>query len=312
MWRDTQKRVMPQPLHTRFAPTPSGYLHVGNAFSFVLTWLYARKSGGTIRLRIDDIDGVRARPEFVADIFESLNWLGLDYDTGPQSVDDFYQNHSQHLRLERYNHFLKELEEKHLLFACNCSRKQVIENAVDGQYNGHCLQFNLPFDTPEAALRIITPQGQSTITFTDVWNDFGPVDLYQHLRHFVVRGKNGVVAYQLASLVDDVDFGINFIVRGQDLLHSTAAQCFIAQNIPALSGFSQTQFLHHPLFKNTEGEKLSKSLGATALRERRLNGETPEKFYLELSVILGLPECISANEMLEVFDGDSAPSLRMP
>jgi len=303
---------MPTPIHTRFAPTPSGYLHVGNAFSFVLTWLLARKSGGTIHLRIDDIDGVRARPEFVADIFDSLNWLGLDYDTGPVSVDDFYQNHSQHLRLDRYNQYLKELEEKQLLFACTCSRKQVIENAVDGQYNEHCLPLNLPFDAPEAAMRIITPQGQSTITFTDVWNDFGPIDLYQHLRHFVVRGKNGVAAYQLASLVDDVDFGINFIVRGQDLLHSTAAQCFIAQHIPALSGFIKTQFLHHPLFKNAEGEKLSKSLGATALRERRLTGETSEKFYLELSVIMGLPQCTSVKEMLEVFYGGSAPSLRMP
>lgn len=302
---------MPQLLHTRFAPTPSGYLHVGNAFSFVLTWLYARKSGGTIRLRIDDIDGVRARPEFVADIFESLNWLGLDYDSGPVSVDDFYQNHSQHLRLERYNRYLKELEDKQLVFACTCSRKQVIDNAVDGQYNEHCLPLNLPFDTPESALRIITPEHQSTITFTDVWKDYGSIDLYQHLRHFVVRGKNGVAAYQLASLVDDVDFGINFIVRGQDLLYSTAAQCFLAKQLQGLGGFTSVQFLHHGLLKDDKGEKLSKSAGATALLARRKNAEGAEQLYREFSAYMHLPECTSAREMLQVFDGDKAIMLQL-
>lgn len=289
-------------IRTRFAPTPSGYLHSGNAYSFILTWLYARSSAnGYIHLRIDDIDGDRARTEYVEDIFKSLDWLGLDWDGGPQSVDDFYKNHSQHHRVDSYNKLLNELKEHSLLFACNCSRKQVAEQAINGQYNGHCLPLHLPFDAPETAWRMITPEGSSTVAFNDIENAFAPIDLYQTMRHFVVRGKNGVAAYQIASLVDDITYNINFIVRGADLLNSTAAQCYIASKTEATLTFTQTRFLHHGLLLGADGEKLSKSKGSTALVAMRDAGQTAAPVYQQAATMLGLPKANTAAELLVAF-----------
>jgi glutamyl/glutaminyl-tRNA synthetase len=289
-----------QPLHTRFAPTPSGYLHIGNAFSFVLTWLYARSSGGTIHLRIDDIDGTRARAEYVEDIFKTLNWLGLDWDSGPQNPADFYQYHSQHLRLDLYNSYLNQLRSQGLLFACNCSRKQIHEQSIDGQYSGHCQHLNLPFDAAETAWRIVTPEAANSV-FTDVWNTHPPINVYNTMRHFVVRTKEGRAAYQVASVADDVLYNINFIVRGADLLPSTAAQCFLAQQIPALQGFANTRFLHHPLLLDAAGQKLSKSLGSTALVEQYSTDKSPEDVYLQMAKWLQIEKATNATELLAAF-----------
>lgn len=294
---------MQQPLHTRFAPTPSGYLHVGNAYSFVLTWLMARKSGGTIRLRIDDIDSARARREYVEDVFKSIDWLGLDYDSGPTGVDDFYKNHSQTLRAKHYQTYVDELLQRQQLFSCNCSRKQIADTSIDGQYNGHCLGLNLPFNAPDSAWRIITSEENSCVKFDDMWAEYGNISLYQHMRHFVVRTKTGSAAYQLASVVDDVDYNINFIVRGSDLLYSTAAQVYLAKQLKRLNGFTTVKFLHHGLLTDANGEKLSKSVGAVSLLDRRNNGETSARFYRELSAYMQLPECSTAHEMLRVFKG---------
>jgi glutamyl-tRNA synthetase len=286
---------------TRFAPTPSGWLHVGNALSFIITWLYARSSAnGTIHLRIDDIDGERARDEFIEDILKGIDWLGLDYDTGPTSVDDFFKNHSQHTRLDLYNSYLVQLIEEGRLFACNCSRKRVHE-LPNMLYDGHCIPLHIPFETPETNWRIITPEGGSTVSFTDVWNTRPPVDLYTDMRHFIVRGKNGRAAYQMASLADDVLYNINFIVRGEDLLQSTAAQCYIAGLLPQLHSFAQSKFLLHPLIMGADGEKLSKSKGATALVDMRDAGKDASKVFALAATMLNLPKATTAQELLGLF-----------
>jgi glutamyl/glutaminyl-tRNA synthetase len=286
---------------TRFAPTPSGWLHVGNALSFIITWLYARSSAnGTIHLRIDDIDGERARDEFIEDIFRGIEWLGLDYDTGPTSVDDFFKNHSQHTRLDLYNGYLRQLIDKGLLFACNCSRKRVHE-LPNMLYDGHCIPLHIPFETPETNWRIITPEGGSTVSFTDVWNTHPPVDLYTDIRHFIVRGKNGRAAYQMASVADDVLYNINFIVRGEDLLQSTAAQCYIAGLLPPLQSFTQSKFLLHPLIMGADGEKLSKSKGATALVDMRDAGKDAADVFALAASMLNLPKAATAKELLSMF-----------
>lgn len=288
-------------IKTRFAPTPSGWLHVGNALSFIITWLYARSSAnGTIHLRIDDIDGERARDEFIEDIFRGIEWLGLDYDTGPTSVDDFFKNHSQHTRLDLYNSYLAQLIEEGRLFACNCSRKRVHE-LPNMLYDGHCIPMNILFETPETNWRIITLEGGSTISFTDVWNTKPPVDLYTDMRHFIVRGKNGRAAYQMASVADDVLYNINFIVRGEDLLQSTAAQCYIAGLLPKLQSFTQSKFLLHPLILGADGEKLSKSKGATALVNMRDAGKDAAEVFIQASKMLNLPKATTAKELLEAF-----------
>jgi glutamyl-tRNA synthetase len=288
-------------IHTRFAPTPSGWLHVGNALSFIITWLYARSSdGGTIHLRIDDIDGERARDEFIEDIFTGIEWLGLDYDTGPTSVTDFFQNHSQHTRLDLYNAYLNQLKDVGMLFACNCSRKRVHD--LPGMlYDGHCIPLHIPFEAPDTNWRVKTLKGTSSVSFTDVWNTHEPIDLYAEMRHFIVKGKNGRASYQMASVADDVLYNINFIVRGNDLLQSTAAQCYLAGLVPGLQSFTQNKFLLHPLIMGANGEKLSKSKGATALVDMREAGIDASEVYIQASAMLGLPTATNAKELLQVF-----------
>ncbi len=110
-------------MHTRIAPTPSGYLHAGNGAAFILAWKLAREAGGKILLRIDDLDAERVRPEYVEDIFETLHWLGVEWDEGPRNTDELQSTWSQHLRMARYQELVEQLREGGHLYACSCSRK---------------------------------------------------------------------------------------------------------------------------------------------------------------------------------------------
>ncbi len=291
------------PLKTRFAPTSSGYLHLGNAFSFVLTWLYARMHKGSIHLRIDDIDTQRTRPEYLEDIFESLEWLGLDWDSGAESPDDFLKNHSQILHLDEYAQALGLLKQHAKIYACDCSRKEIKEQAdANGQYDTHCLHRAIGFQTSKTALRLHTPAQESTVRFWDMQkNDNYVLNLKEIMRDFVVWGKNKMPAYQLTSLVDDVRLGVNFVVRGEDLLPSTAAQVYMAGLVPAWQTFGKNVFLHHILLKNDHGNKLSKSEGAVALKHWRNSGKRRENLFLYFSKLLGLQQCTHPVELLEAF-----------
>lgn len=280
-------------IHTRLAPTPSGFLHIGNAFSFVRTWLLARKNGGTIHLRIDDIDAERARPDYVSDIFETIDWLGLDYDSGPTGVDDFYKNHSQQLRIEQYQSALQHLRQQDILFACTCSRAQM----PDGIYKGNCVGKKLDFDAPQTAWRINTATAQP-IVFKDIWQGEMQVNIGNSMPFFVVRTKQLRAAYQVVSVMEDLRLGINCIVRGEDLIPSTAAQLFLAQQLPQWQPFLQTQFAHHSLCLDDNGQKLSKSKGSTALCSWRSEGRKPTELFRLFSKWLQLPECSSAQELL--------------
>jgi glutamyl/glutaminyl-tRNA synthetase len=259
------------PIRTRLAPTPSGRLHPGNAVSFIMTWALARATGGHILLRIDDLDKARRRVTFLDDIFTSLEWLGIDYDEGPSGVKDFLQHWSQHTRLDRYQAALDELRDGGHLFACTCSRRQIQERSPDGSYRGHCRLRGLDFMAPKTAWRIMVPN-QTEISLRDWRWGTRSLNLSGYMGDFVVRQKNGLPAYQVASLVDDVDFGINFIVRGEDLLSSTAAQLFLARQLDR-PVFTRSIFWHHRLWKNERGEKLSKSKGAGSLADWRTSGQ---------------------------------------
>lgn len=275
-----------KPLKTRLAPTPSGFLHLGNGASFVATWALARAFGGQILLRIDDLDAERMRPEYVEDIFRTLDWLGLDWDEGPFSVADFSQNWSQHLRLDVYEKALSDLKKTGNLYACNCSRKDIRLNSINGLYPNTCRQNRL-LDIENTAnyekttaWRIVVNDNK-IVHFnnfekigplsinpileekSDFLNDFY-VNLSQKIGDFIIRQKNGLPSYQLASLIDDGFFNINFIVRGEDLLHSTAAQIFLAEQLNQ-ADFLNTNFWHHPLITDADGSKLSKSEGAASL-----------------------------------------------
>ncbi len=273
-------------IRTRLAPTPSGLLHPGNGLSFIMTWCLARAAGGEVLLRIDDLDKARRRREYLEDIFVTLNWLGLDWDTGPTGVEDFLKNYSQHCRLDLYFDALRQLQAKGLLFACTCSRRQILARSPGGLYPGTCRQRHLPFDGAATAWRVrVAPE--TVVRFREWKQGVRDYDLAEKMGDFVVRQKNGLPAYQVASLVDDLHFGIDFIVRGEDLLPSTAAQVFLAEQLSA-KAFLEATFWHHGLLTDPEGGKLSKSKGAGSLREWRLSGRSPETLYRQAAAWLGL------------------------
>ncbi len=260
---------------TRLAPTPSGYLHIGNAIGMLLTRRIAKESGARILLRIDDLDSDRVRPEYLDDIFESLKWLGVVWDLGPKDVDDHRRNWSQSLRIDRYFQLLERLRALNVLYGCTCTRAQLRGSHI---YPGTCREKNISLDDPTAAWRIAVPEGAQaevnliaggTITI-DVSEVIGDVVLRQR----PIGGKPAMPAYQIASLSDDVESGTTLIVRGADLLPSTAMQLHLAQLLE-LDGFRSVRFLHHPLVLDPGGRKLSKSEGAFSLKAMRERGADP-------------------------------------
>ncbi|OUJ73630.1 glutamate--tRNA ligase family protein [Hymenobacter crusticola] len=279
------------PTRGRFAPTPSGYLHLGNAVNFVLTWLLVRRTGGTLHLRIDDLDRARLRPAYLANIFHTLDWLGLDYDTGPRDPADFEQHYSQRHYLASYQNLLEQLRHQPgLVYACTCSRTDVLALAPDGRYPGTCRHRGLSLDTPGAAWRVHVPD-EAVVSFTDGWQGQVMVALGQALGDFVIRKKDGAPAYQIGSVVDDLRLGTTLIVRGADLLPSTAAQLWLAQHLPATAAFNATriQFLHHALLPGPDGQKLSKSQQQPLERGVLAQAAGPQVVYQAVAQLLGLP-----------------------
>lgn len=269
----------------RLAPTPSGFLHQGNAFNFLLNWLYAKQLGTNILLRIDDLDATRSRVEYVTDIFETLHWLKIDWDLGPKNVIDFQQNWSQSLRLPNYQQQLERLIAKGLIFACDCSRKSLQEAGAAGAYPGICENKNLPLNE-NFAWRVRVPS-DTIIKISDVKEGMLEVNLSAAMGSFVIKTRDGIPAYQLASLCDDVQFGVTHVIRGADLLASTAAQLYLAE-ILELQQFKNIQFYHHPLLTDLEGNKLSKSAGSLSLQHLRANHYTPSDLLQELAIWMGI------------------------
>ena len=241
------------PVISRLAPTPSGYLHLGNAVNFVLTWLLTRqvvpgRAGGVLHLRIDDLDRARLRPAYLDNIFRVIDWLGIDYDHGPSGPDDALRHHSQLLHLPDYNRVLRRLaQQPGLVQASQRTRTGGPEAPVS-------------LETPGAAWRAQVPVG-TEIQFADAWQGETSVPLGALMPDFVVRKKDGVAAYQVASVVDDLRLGTNLIVRGLDLQASSAAQLWLAAQLSETTAFNRTQvhFFHHSLMTDAAGQKLSKS-----------------------------------------------------
>lgn len=279
--------VLKTSLHGRLAPTPSGLLHAGNGVSFIITWLLVRASGGTLLLRIDDLDRQRMRSEYLEDIFRSIEWLGLDYDRGPSGPTDFLQNWSQEQRLPLYEEVLTQLRQQQHIYGCRCSRRQIREKHPDGRYSGTCREQQHALDRAQTAWRIRLPSNARGV-FTDQLLGPQEIDLVATLFDFVVRQKNGRPAYQIASLVDDRHYGINAVVRGLDLLGSTAAQHYLATQL-GWTNFKNAYFFHHRLRKDSDGEKLSKSTGAPAIRSWRASQRAPITLWRQAAEWLDLP-----------------------
>jgi glutamyl-tRNA synthetase len=243
-------------MKTRIAPTPSGYLHVGNLLSFAYTWLLARQQHGSLLLRIDDIDNDRFRPAYLDFIFSCLRQYGISYTEGPQNADDFVARWSQQHRMPRYQQLLQQLAHAGHVFACQCSRRQQ-------QLQGcPCQHLALRLDKAGVQWKLRVPK-DSIVSWNDALLGHQQIPLAKVMGSFVVKRKNGWPSYQLASVADDEDFAITHIVRGHDLLHSTAAQLLLAQLL-GFSRFQQIRFYHHALLTDKNGQKLSKSAGAQA------------------------------------------------
>lgn len=266
-----------------------------------MTYAIARAQGGHILLRIDDLDKARCREEYVEDIFRTLDWLGLDYDEGPAGVADFFENWSQHTRLETYAEELDQLRQGGYLFACTCSRRQIREVSPDGRYPDTCRQLSLDFNGPRTAWRVKSPPEESSVSLHR-WKAAVQEVPLDSLDAFVVRQKNRLPAYQLASLVDDTRYGINFIVRGEDLRASTLAQSYLAQLLNK-EAFLQTAFWHHPLMTDAEGHKLSKTKGAGSLKAWRESGRPAEELFRRAGVQLGIEEaCNSLEDLIKYME----------
>ncbi len=268
-------------IKSRIAPTPSGFLHVGNALNFLLTSAIVQEGGGELRLRIDDLDAPRIRPEYLEDIFETLSWLDIRYQQGPTDAADHVAKFRQELRLPVYHSLLNQLAVSGHLFACNCSRKALLAVSPDGQYSGTCRFKNIPLDTPDVSWRLITPQNKA-IQFGDTLMGDVSINLYQQARDMIVRRRDGLPAYHMASLADDMGYGINTIVRGEDLLLSTAVQLYLAELLE-LDPFLQTTFYHHPLLVDGSGQKISKSAGSASIRAMRRAGVPWDAFLEQFS-----------------------------
>lgn len=265
---------------TRIAPTPSGYLHRGNAFSFAITALIAAKTGARLALRIDDLDRERYRPEYLADIFKQLDWLGIEPDFGPSSPDDFVRNFSQHHKLDAYRRAIQQLVELNLLYACSCSRKE-----FSARQNLHCnCLTSQRHQSVENVLRLNHLPEKHGLTNLD--GSLYELNLAVNPGPIPILQKNQLPSYQIASIVDDLEMGVDLIVRGSDLLPSSGLQQHIAQKLSA-TRYGEVVHFHHRLIYDSNG-KMSKSAGASSLLHFSTSGGTVSDFYIWLCEAIGV------------------------
>jgi len=248
---------------TRFAPAPTGWLHLGHVLNAITVWGMARAYGGSVLLRIEDHDRRRCKPDYEAGIREDLAWLGF-------TPDD--EAPRQSTRGDRYAELLSALESRDLVYACSCSRREIAggagERHLELVYPGTCRTRHLDSDTTAARRVRLVEAAQS---FADVRGGSMTQTPALQCGDLLVRDRDAQWTYQFAVTVDDMDQGIDLVIRGEDLLTSTGRQLQLAQ----LLGRPQpARFLHHGLIRHDDGEKLSKSRGDTGVRELRNAGAT--------------------------------------
>jgi glutamyl-tRNA synthetase len=241
---------------TRLAPTPSGYLHTGNILNFLLVHDWSKQLGAEVLLRIDDLDSDRVQAKYVDYIFEVLEKLRIAWDLGPRNAMDLAA-WSQHGRSHVYEALLQQLIATGRVYACDCSRAQ-LQSRGESMYQGHCRHRNIPLDAANVAWRLHVDNAD--VVFFEKANKRVIKNLFQQMGDPVIRRRDGIAAYHVASLADDLEFAVTHVVRGKDLLDATALQVYMAQLL-GLSAFQEITFWHHPLLVNRDGEKLSKSAG---------------------------------------------------
>ena len=282
----------------RFAPTPSGRMHLGNVFAALLSWLSPKSKGGSWILRMEDLDTLRTREEYAELLRDDLRWLGLSWDL---------ETEAQSLRSAVYDRYFEELREKNLLFPCYCTRSQLhnvnAPHLSDGTYvyAGTCrnlTQEQRSAQKRQPSWRVMVPDREFVLH--DLVQGPYRENLLSDCGDFVVRRADGVYVYQLAVTVDDGESGVTEVVRGWDLLGSAPRQMYLQE----LFGFDHPEYAHIPMLMAPEGRRLSKrdqDLDMGALRSRL----KPEQLIGVLAHAAGLTETaapISAKELATVFD----------
>lgn len=305
----------------RFAPTPSGRMHLGNIFCALLAWLAARSQGGRMVLRIEDLDTLRTRQEYADKLEEEMAWLGLDWEEGGSKGGPhgpYYQSQCSPI----YRQAMEILQQKGLVYPCFCSRAELhaatAPHLADGRYvyPGTCRHLTDAQRAEKAkqkspALRLAVPD--EWVGFEDML--FGPTgeNLARTAGDFVLMRSDGVFAYQLAVVVDDLRMGVNQVVRGCDLLDSTPRQIWLAKQLGAKT---VPQYGHIPLLVDSEGRRLSKRDGDLCLDGLREKFTAPQ-LVGKLGALAGLidrPEPLTAAELAKEFAWKKLPreDIRLP
>lgn len=300
----------------RFAPSPSGRMHLGNVYAALLSWLSVKKKGGSWVLRIEDLDPQRCKLEYALQLEDDLRWLGLDWDEGGTENRGNCGPYLQSQRSEIYEEYLNRLNKTGLTYPCTCTRADIMATQAphesDGRivYKGTCRPANIPSKETEritssspAAIRLYVPDMQ--IDFTDGHYGVQSVNLTTHCGDFILRRKDGAWAYQLAVVVDDALMGVTEVVRGRDLLLSASQQLYLYD----ILSLQAPEFIHFPLLCNEAGQRLSKrdkSLDMGVLRSQH----TTEQIIGEIAYYAGQtdrPEPMNAEELLKIFAWEKVP-----
>lgn len=261
---------------TRFAPSPTGYLHLGHVVNALYVWGIAGALGGKVILRLEDHDQQRCRPEYEAALLEDLEWLGLVPDIG--EIAEFRAGSSPFRQSDCgavYTAFLARLRDQPGIYACDCSRKAILERALQAgngelRYDGHCRSRGLK-EMPGLGIRLQTPRGE--VHFVDILVGSQHQLPTAQVGDVLLQDRNGQWTYQFAVVSDDIYQGVNLIIRGMDILSSSGRQIQIARmlgrkNTPVL--------LHHKLLVDAKGRKLSKRDFAQDIHMQKIAGTDPQ------------------------------------
>ncbi len=294
----------------RIAPSPSGYMHLGNAFSALLAWAFARSAGGSFVLRLEDLDERCQNPVYAKGLLDDLSWLGIDWDGEPVV---------QANRVSAYEEALERITSRAELYPCFCSRADLhaasAPHASDGTplYAGTCYSMDanereIRVAGQRHALRLHVPD--ETIGFVDAIQGPYEQNLARECGDFVLRRSDGVFAYQLVCVVDDIASGVTQVVRGSDLLSSTPRQILLYE----LLGAPVPEFAHHPLVLAAAGRRLSKRNGDStiaSMRERDIAPEAVVGYLAQLAGQVEEAEPMSALELAGIFDASKIPTRDM-
>ena len=295
----------------RFAPSPTGRMHLGNVFCALLSWLSAKSQGGEWVLRIEDLDPQRSKKDYALQLMDDLQWLGLPWDGEPVW---------QSQRGDIYEEYLLNLTNMGLTYPCYCTRADIMAtqapHETDGRvvYKGTCrpsVAHHSPLTAHrsplEATTRLIVPD--CTIAFTDGHYGKHDINLAEHCGDYIIRRKDGAWAYQLAVVVDDALMGVTEIVRGRDLLLSSPQQIHLRELL--FPSPLTVDFFHHPLLCNAEGQRLCKRDKSMDLEYLRGTGITPQEIIGKLAYLARLTDTttpITPSELLPLFSWKKVPT----